>query len=452
MPKIADLTREQLKSLTDEQKQWLAEDYIKANIENIDRILKNTDIPEKMKKALIKDIEIENQNLKTELDEAKKKLLEADKALTQKKLPSADQKYPLSLGEFASTMALMALHKDGQPVKGLTTERVNKYREMTSKTAGAGMEAEDWSEGGALITPEYSAELIRLGYESAGLINLARNMTVTGNSLEIRFIRDADESGGYVSGGVRVYWIDKETAPNATKPVTDRMKFELKKIGGLSYADIELLEDAPLSIEQNLQNDFATAFAMAMDDGMINGEGAGELLGVLKSPCLISVAIESGQTLTGDPIMFENINKMYAHLPASSKRRAVWSVNSDMIPEFPKMNLVVGAGGTGVFLPVGGISGSPFSTLYGRPIVENDCQQALGTKGDIVLGDWSQYGMVRKSNGVRYETSMHFKFDTDEMAFKWIWRMDGKSLWYTYKTPRRGSMTKSPFVTLDART
>jgi HK97 family phage major capsid protein len=230
------------------------------------------------------------------------------------------------------------------------------------------------------------------------------------------------------------------------------MKFELKKIMGMAYADIEIIEDSPITIQTMLQSDFADAFAMAMDDGMLNGTGAGDLLGVMNSPCLVSVTIEIGQTLAGDPIMFENINTMYAHLPNMSKRRAVWSINPDMTPKLPLMNLSVGSGGSAVFLPVGGASGAPFSTLYGRPIIENECCQALGTKGDIVLGDWSYYALVRKSSGSRFETSIHFKFDTDEMTYKWAWRMDGKPLWYNYKTPRRGAMTRTPFVTLDART
>ena len=452
MPEIKELTKRQLEyGMTDEQKKWMFEDYIKTNKEDIDRIYANKDITPEQKKEIIKEIEIENAELKAKIEDVSKKLTESEKALTLRNLPEEKGKTLLTLGEFAQTMAMIALRSDGQPVKGLTTERVNKYKEMT-KTAGAGMEAEDWSEGGALIAPEFSSELLRLGYESAGLINMARNFPVTGNSLEIRYIRDADQSGGYVSGGVMVYWVDKETAPTATKPVTDRMKFELKKLMGMAYTDIEIIEDSPITIETMLQNDFADAFAMAMDDGMINGTGAGDILGVLNSPCLVSVVIEPGQTLAADPIMFENINQMYAHLPNASKRRAVWSINPDLTPKLPRMNLVVGTGGSAVFLPVGGASGTPFASLYGRPIIENECNQALGTKGDIVLGDWSQYGMARKSQGSRFETSIHFKFDTDEMTFKWVWRMDGKPLWYSYKTPRRGATTRTPFVTLDTRT
>src|SRR4030042_1543643 len=130
MPKITDLTREQLRGLTLEQKQWLTEDYIKANAEDIERIFKNVDIPDKVKKELIKDIEAENEKLKTELEESRKKLLEADKTLTLRKIPNSDEKkYPLSLGEFASTMALLALRKDGYSDLKITVETINKYKE-----------------------------------------------------------------------------------------------------------------------------------------------------------------------------------------------------------------------------------------------------------------------------------------------------------------------------------
>jgi len=87
MAKITELTREQLGTLTPEQKKWLLEDYIKANQDDIMAILKKTDIPDKLKKEMVDSIEVENEGYQKQIDDLRAKLLEADKKLTTIKVP-----------------------------------------------------------------------------------------------------------------------------------------------------------------------------------------------------------------------------------------------------------------------------------------------------------------------------------------------------------------------------
>jgi HK97 family phage major capsid protein len=74
----------------------------------------------------------------------------------------------------------------------------------------------------------------------------------------------------------------------------------------------------------------------------------------------------------------------------------------------------------------------------------------LGTVGDIILADFSQYAIVRKG-GLNSASSIHVKFLTDEMTFKFSMRVNGKPMWKNVLTPAKGSNTLSPFVTLQTR-
>ena len=74
----------------------------------------------------------------------------------------------------------------------------------------------------------------------------------------------------------------------------------------------------------------------------------------------------------------------------------------------------------------------------------------LGTQGDIVLADYSQYGIVDKG-GIQAASSMHVAFLTDEMVFRITYRVDGEPLWNAQLTPFKGSNTLSPFVSLASR-
>lgn len=457
MPKTySETTHEEKLSLINglkaDEKKALIADIIKTNKEEIDLIYKSAIEPD-LKQAKIDQIEKDNAEYQKKMDDMIGKV---DKALAGHKLPAEQtRKSPMSLGELACFIAKKEMREKGVDQVRISAEEVNKFKEYQAitKTAGAGMEEGDFSEGGALLTPEFSAELLRTGYESSMLATLARDVPMQSNSITFKYVKDWDHSSGYVSGGVRVYWTDKETAPTDTKPVIGQLTLTLSKLMGLAYSDAELIEDSPISVEQMLRFDFTDAFAMAMDDGMINGTGAGELQGIASAACSYSVAIETDQTLAVDPIRYENILNMWASMTVLGKKRGVWVVNPDLWKWLPRMNLEVGFGGVPVFLPASGAANAPSPTLFSRPVIENECSQALGTVGDICFCDFSQYLLGRKSSSaLRYETSIHFKFDTDEMAFKFVWRMAGMPAWADKKTPRRGGTYRTPFVTLAART
>jgi HK97 family phage major capsid protein len=74
----------------------------------------------------------------------------------------------------------------------------------------------------------------------------------------------------------------------------------------------------------------------------------------------------------------------------------------------------------------------------------------LGTVGDLVLADMSQYAVIEKG-GLQQATSIHVAFVTDETAFRAVYRLDGQPKWRTPLTPFKGSNTLSPFVTLATR-
>jgi len=104
-----------------------------------------------------------------------------------------------------------------------------------------------------------------------------------------------------------------------------------------------------------------------------------------------------------------------------------------------------------VFMPPGGLSGSMYGTLLGRPIIEVEYASTLGTLGDVILASLSQYQGIQKG-GVESASSIHFVFDHDETVFRFVYRFDGQPTWNSAVTPHSGSAnTVSPFVVLAGR-
>jgi HK97 family phage major capsid protein len=172
------------------------------------------------------------------------------------------------------------------------------------------------------------------------------------------------------------------------------------------------------------------------------------MLGILNSPCTITVAKETGQT--GKTVVWENIVNMWSRLSAPSKANAVWLINQDVEPQLFNLGIVIGTGGSPAFMPAGAWSGTPFNSIFGRPVIPVEYCETLGTKGDIILADFSQYLLCEKG-GLKTDYSMHVQFLTDQGVFRFVMRNDGQPIWPSALTPYKGTATVSPFVTLDVR-
>jgi HK97 family phage major capsid protein len=101
-------------------------------------------------------------------------------------------------------------------------------------------------------------------------------------------------------------------------------------------------------------------------------------------------------------------------------------------------------------MPPGGMSAAPYGTLMGRPVVPIEQCQTLGTVGDILFCDWSEYLWCDKGS-LESASSMHVQFLTGEMVYRFTFRCDGQPAWNSALTPFKGSATQSPFISLATR-
>lgn len=111
------------------------------------------------------------------------------------------------------------------------------------------------------------------------------------------------------------------------------------------------------------------------------------------------------------------------------------------------LSLAIGTGGDRI--PVMTESNGQFKILT-RPVLFTEKTETLGSKGDIMLCDFSQYVVGLRSD-MRFDTSIHVAFTTDEILSRIIERHDGEPLWDEALTLEDGATTVSPFVVLEAR-
>ena len=317
--------------------------------------------------------------------------------------------------------------------------------------AATGMGAAVPSDGGYFLQETFSDKLIDRVYSQGEIAQRVTRTPLDPGSEKITF-RGFDETSranGSRFGGVQMFWIDEGTAPTQKAPTFRKLELETHGLAGLWYITDRLLKNAT-ALGARAQQAFSQELTFTVEDTFFQGTGSGQPAGILGAACLVTVSKETGQDAA--TIVFENISKMWSRMWAPSRANAVWFINQDVEPTLDKMSVPVGTGGVPVFLPVGGLSGSPFATLKGRPVIPIEYAATVGTVGDIVLADWSQYETIDQG-APETASSMHVKFIEHEMTFRIIYYVDGQPGWHSALTPFKGGSTKtlSPFIALATR-
>lgn len=304
-------------------------------------------------------------------------------------------------------------------------------------------------DGGFLVEKDIADGLLMRTFAQANLASKVRRIPISArsNGLKINALKDDNRTTGARWGGMQTYWIGEGDSLTPSRPKFRQMNLQLKKLAGLLYATSEALADAT-ALSAIISEAFPSEMSFMIDNAIFEGNGASNPLGFMNAGCKVVIAKESGQAAR--TIQFENITKMWARMPAASMARAEWWINQDVFPELLGLNMVIGTGGVPVYLPPGGLSGSPYGTLMGRPVIPMEHCSTIGTEGDIVLCDPSNYVMIDKGD-IQYATSIHVAFVTDEQAFRFIYRVDGQPVDDKPITPFKGTATQSTFITLATR-
>lgn len=319
------------------------------------------------------------------------------------------------------------------------------------KAAASGLNETVPSEGGFLVQQDFSQEILQDVFQTGILASRCRRIPISGvsNSIKINGI-DETSRASTRSGGILGYWEEEAAEKTASKPKFRKIELNLKKLIGLCYATDELIADAA-ALEGVVRQGFVNEFGFLLDDAIINGTGAGQPLGVLNAGCLVSVSKEAGQKAA--TVVAENVIKMYSRLFASSRPNAVWLINQNIEPQLFTMSLAVGTGGIPIYMPAGGLSGAPYGTLFGRPVIPIEQAATLGTVGDIILADLANGYILAEKGGIQSDMSIHVRFVYDESVFRFVLRVDGQPVRASALTPYKGgaSYTQSHFVALETR-
>lgn len=301
------------------------------------------------------------------------------------------------------------------------------------------------ADGGFAVPPDFRNTIIQKVTGEDSMLARTDQQTSSGNSITF----PADETTPWQSsGGIQAYWESEGGQKGQSKPALTEKTVKLNKLIALVPMTDELLEDAP-AMASYVNRKAPEKISFKINDAIINGSGVGQPLGILTSPGTIVVAPESGQA--ADTVLAQNIVNMWSRMTPAARRNAVWLVNPDIEPQLIFM-VFPGSSSQPVplYMPPGGLSGAPYGTILGRPVIPTEAAKALGDKGDIVLADMSSYLTAVKTGGIRQDVSIHVYFDYDITAFRFVLRVGGQP-WWNAAIESLNGLSKGFFVTLAAR-
>jgi HK97 family phage major capsid protein len=318
---------------------------------------------------------------------------------------------------------------------------------LMSRMATAGsdeQQTQDLQRGGFLVPeallPGFSANTVPndpIGPRVTGL-----QMPTTICHLPARVDEDHATS---VAGGVTVQRREETGVIEGSLLEMRRITLEAVGLWGFAYATEELMGLAGA-------NPFGAVLQRAFDDQMTSriikerlfGTGGGQFAGIMNSGCLISVSPDVSQPTA--TVSASNVVNMRSRC-WNYTNEAIWLAHESTYPQLATLALGSGSAVTMLFVH-SQHEGEP-DMLAGRPIFFSEYCLPVGTPGDLICGNWSQWleGTVQRGKA----DSMHVRFINHERALK-FWTMNAGCPWWRVPlTPANSSTTLSPFVALQAR-
>jgi HK97 family phage major capsid protein len=300
------------------------------------------------------------------------------------------------------------------------------------------------SDGGFLVPTKFVTPLIERIYLDE-VIKRCLSIPLATNSLVFPTFMETSRANGSRMGGVEAYWENEADTATATKPKFARATLTTKKLIGLVYLTEELFEDTrALAIFGSMG--FAKEIAFRLTDAIVNGDGSGKPMGIIASQATIQVAKVGGQA--AGTVVSQNLVDVWSRCWAASRPNAVWLVHPDAEKAIITASEAVGTAGSALPLYQQTDSDKP-NTILGRPCIAIEQCQVPGTPGDVILVDLSRYILAMRE--YREDVSIDVRFLTDEVAFRFVMRVDGQPIDQFPITPFTGTNTVSPFVAIAAR-
>lgn len=335
---------------------------------------------------------------------------------------------------------LVYVDSDGHISKPEVTDLEAEKKAMTEGVDSA---------GGFLVFEEFMPKILQISLEGA-IVRPNGPMVIPMKSDTLNIPRiDETSHKEHIRGGVRFDWTAEEKVKTEVQPAFGNTKLTAYEGAGFTVVSNALLADSAIALAPFIQTCFGEAKQFYEDLAFINGSGVGQPLGFLNSTALVAVTRQAvGAIRWGD------IASIWAQTLPSSRKRGIWLLNHEVLPELIKMvaenDAPAKQAGHVIWVnPQQGAAGQVPGTILGRPYFESEKVPALGSAYDMGFYDLGFY-IIGDRQTLTIDASTHVYFTSNRTAWRFVIRVAGRPWIESSLTPLNGTKKLSPFVALGA--
>jgi HK97 family phage major capsid protein len=312
------------------------------------------------------------------------------------------------------------------------------------------------SEGGFLVPEILRSQVLFYMATAAAVRPQAMVLPMSTLRLPVPILDNPSQaSSAQALGGLTFSFTEEGAAITNTTPGFGRVVLEARKLAALMTAPNELADDAAGAFGDFLARVIAKGYAWVEDDYFIgtNGTGVGCPQSLINAPCAVSVS-----RLTGSKVQQVDLASMFKALHPAAKMSGYtpgytnvrWLLSASAMDQILELYLAIGtpantAVATSEWFQAGdGDRTGP--SLLGLPVTVTDHQPAVGTAGDVILADLSNY-LIGDRQVMTVERAPHSLFANDQSYFRVRALVDGR-YWVQSATTTETGQSVSPVVVL----
>lgn len=307
--------------------------------------------------------------INTFLDETKSRLDLVETAVKRTGVPAAESGNPSE-----QSKAFNAFIRKGD----------GNLTEMEKKALSVGSDPD----GGYLVTPQMSNNIIKIVFETSPMRALASVETISSDSLDIP--EDRDE--------ISASWVGETgTRSETDTPTVGKKNIPAHELYAEPRATQKILDDAAIDIEQWLSGKIAEYFARTENTAFVSGNGVSKPRGILSySAGSTWGTIEQVASGTSASFDADDLISLFYTLKSDYAANASWLVNRAIEATLRKLK-----DGTGQYLWQPGLQAGQPNLLLGKPVYQaSDMPVAASDSLSIAVGDFRRAYQIVDRKGI----------------------------------------------------
>jgi HK97 family phage major capsid protein len=201
-------------------------------------------------------------------------------------------------------------------------------------------------------------------------------------------------------------------------PTVSSLTLNPYKYGITNLWSAELAQDNTIGLEDLVARTTGRSLAIAIGGALTTGDGTDDPNGAVTAATIYGTAVGTGSTY-GTYFGPTDLVGLFYSLAEPYRNVGSWMANATTLAQIRNARTTAGEHIWQPSLQVG----QP-ETILGRPIYENPGMASGSAAKSVLFGDFSRY-IVARVVPIRVESSIHYKFSTDQIALRTIERVDG---------------------------